>query len=84
MTKSHKSHSIQQKEEKSWSSVEHYFQGAKFKEINKSYYEKFALDSKSGLSRGNGKAAKKAGGKKGLPLSDSQRAVSKRQTKNGN
>eukprot|EP01084_Bolivina_argentea_P164348 285722_1 len=52
----------------SWISVEHYFQAAKFKQINLKYYKSFSLDSGSKLSKGDGKDAKKAGGKKGFKL----------------
>jgi hypothetical protein len=47
-----------------WLSVEHYYQGSKFKRQNKDYYLKFSLDSNSELSK-NQAMAKGAGGKSG-------------------
>ena len=47
-----------------WLSVEHYYQGSKFKRQNKDYYLQFSLDSNSELSK-NQAMAKGAGGKSG-------------------
>jgi predicted NAD-dependent protein-ADP-ribosyltransferase YbiA (DUF1768 family) len=48
---------------KTWGSVEHYYQGSKFKNDNPKFYEKFSMDSKSSLSK-NPKKAKELGEKK--------------------
>lgn len=45
---------------KTWASVEHYYQGSKFKHDNPKFYEKFSMDSKSSLSK-NPKKAKELG-----------------------
>ena len=48
-----------------WLSVEHYYQGSKFKKSNKDFYLQFSLDSKdSSIARDAG-MAKSAGGKSG-------------------
>ena len=47
-----------------WLSVEHYYQGSKFKRQNKDYYLQFSLDSNSELSK-NQAMAEGAGGKNG-------------------
>jgi predicted NAD-dependent protein-ADP-ribosyltransferase YbiA (DUF1768 family) len=44
-----------------WLSVEHYYQGSKFKRQNKDYYLQFSLDSNSELSK-NQAMAESAGG----------------------
>jgi ribA/ribD-fused uncharacterized protein len=48
---------------KTWGSVEHYYQGSKFKNDNPDFYEKFSMDSKSSLSKNPAKA-KELGEKK--------------------
>jgi len=47
---------------KRWNSVEHYYQGSKFKKENPEYYNKFSLDSKSDICE-DPALAKTAGGK---------------------
>ena len=49
---------------KKWASVEHYYQGAKFKQQNHAFYETFSLDSGSELSK-DAAMSKSAGGKSG-------------------
>lgn len=51
-------------DDKKWLSVEHYYQGAKFKKENPDFYEKFSLDSGSDISKDTN-LAKSAGGKSG-------------------
>jgi len=60
---------------KEWYSVEHYFQGSKFKDIAPTYYASFTMDSSKPLSVSSGEVAKKAGGKKGHPLTQQQRGT---------
>lgn len=47
-------------DDKKWYSVEHYYQGSKFKRNNKDYYHEFSLDSNSKMSS-NANLAKMAG-----------------------
>jgi len=51
-------------DDKRWLSVEHYYQGAKFKKENPDFYNQFSLDSESEISK-NPNLAKSAGGKSG-------------------
>jgi len=57
-----------------WRSVEHCFQAAKFRELAPAYYRSFAIESNSELSAALGPAVKSAGGRKGMALSEAQRA----------
>lgn len=57
-----------------WRSVEHAFQAAKFREVAPAYYRSFAIESGSALAAALGPAVKSAGGRKGHPLSEAQRA----------
>ena len=41
---------------KTWGSVEHYYQGSKFKNDNPKFYDKFSIESKSSLSKNPSKA----------------------------
>jgi predicted NAD-dependent protein-ADP-ribosyltransferase YbiA (DUF1768 family) len=45
-------------DEKTWASVEHYYQGSKFKNDNPNFYDKFSMDSNSSLSNNPSKAKK--------------------------
>ena len=56
-----------------WPSVEHFFQAAKFKHLDRAYWASFA---EGGVVGGkDGAAAKSAGGRRGRPLNDAQRAA---------
>ncbi len=56
-----------------WATVEHYFQADKFAETHPNYRERFALDSGDPLSEAPGHAARRAGGRKAMPLTPGQR-----------
>ena len=57
---------------KKWNSVEHYYQGSKFKKENSDYYEQFSLDHPtSSFKEDPGKAKSAGGGKGGKPQADS-------------
>jgi len=43
-------------DDKTWASVEHYYQANKFKNDNPDFYDKFSMDSKSSLSKNPSKA----------------------------
>ena len=51
-----------------WTSVEHYFQAAKFKVVAPEYYRGFAIESGTPLSVAMGPEVKRAGGRTGYPL----------------
>ncbi len=55
-----------------WPSVEHFFQASKFSAVDADYYESFSLQSGSALSKGDGAAAKSAGGRRGRPMTPQQ------------
>lgn len=57
---------------KRWNSVEHYYQGSKFKKENPEYYEQFSLDHPTSKFKEDPAKAKSAGGgKAGRPQADS-------------
>ena len=56
-----------------WPSVEHFFQAAKFAHLDEAYWRSFAVGGVVGDK--DGAAAKSAGGRKGRPLTDGQRAA---------
>src|SRR5688572_28216888 len=58
-----------------WPTVEHFFQGNKFKGVDDDYCSSFSCDSDSALSRADGAAARSAGGRKGRPLTPAQIAA---------
>jgi ribA/ribD-fused uncharacterized protein len=55
-----------------WPTVEHFFQGSKFSAVDADYYRSFSLDSASALSKGDGAEAKRAGGRRGRPMTPQQ------------
>jgi ribA/ribD-fused uncharacterized protein len=57
-----------------WLSVEHCFQGTKFREIDDGYYRSFSLSSGTALGTSVGGDVKRAGGRRGRPLGPAELA----------
>ena len=64
-----------------WYSVEHYFQGSKFKNDNPDFYHKFSLNDKTSTFNKDPVKAKSAGGKTGIANIKVETPEGKKKTK---